>query len=204
MAAPRVDVTVRNTTADIDRLETFRTNSHSLEPVHQYLIAELIVLRLFSIIESAIEEIACKLVAGSPHLNGLPPARLFPARSRDGARLAMLTHGRTKTKSNLRWTSVGDIRDSTSQVLKSTDPFIINAQAHGNILSEMRKVRNFLAHRKGPKARQGYKEVVRVVYGANSKIRIEAFLTSRRRHPVAKIDEYLTTAKIMVSDLARG
>ena len=204
MAAPRVDVTVRNTTADIDRLETFRADSQSLDPVHQYLIAELIVLRLFSIVESAIEEIACKLVAGSPYVNGLPPARLFPARSRDGARLAMLTHGRKKTKSYLRWTSVKDIRDSTSQVLKSTDPFITYAQAHGNILSEMRKVRNFLAHRKGPNARSGYKEVVRVVYGANSRVSIGAFLTSRRSRPVAKVDEYLATARIMVSDLARG
>ena len=204
MPAPRVEVTVRDTITDIERLEKFRTNSQSLDPVHQYLIAELIVLRLFSIIESAIEDIACKLVAGAPYANGIHPARLFSARSRQGARLAMLRHGRRKSKSFLRWTSVRDIRESTSKVIKSTDPFISYAQAHGNILSEMRMVRNFLAHRRGPKARQGYKEVVRVVYGANSRVRIEAFLTSRRSRPVAKVDEYLATAKIVVSELAGG
>ena len=203
MPAPRVDVTVRNMTTDIERLETFRTDSQSLGPGHQYLIAALIMLRLFSIVESAIEDLACKLVAGAPYVNGTHPARLFNARSMDGARSAMLTHGRLKTKSYLRWTSVKDIRDSTSQVLNSADPFIVHAQAHGNILSEMRKVRNFLAH-KSPKARQDYREVVRVVYGANSRVRIEAFLTSRRIRPVAKVDEYLTTAKIVISDLARG
>lgn len=203
MAAPRVDVTVRDTTADIERLEAFRTNSQSLAPAHQYLIAELIMLRLFSIVESAIENIACKLVAGAPYLNGTLPTRLYHAKSMNGAKDAMLTHGRARRRNHLRWTSVRDIRDSTSQVLTSTDAFIVYAQAHGNILSEMRKVRNFLAHR-SPQARQGYREVVRIVYGANSRVRIEAFLTSRQRHPVAKVDEYLTTAKVMISDLARG
>ena len=203
MPAPRVDVSVRNTITDIERLEEFRTNSQSLVPVHQHLIAELIMLRLFSIVESAIEDIACKLVAGSPYVNGLLPARLVSAKSRDGARSAMLTYGQQNPKSFLRWTSVKDIRESTSKVLKSTDPFITYAQAHGNILNEMRKVRNFLAHR-GPKTRQGYREVVRVVYGANSRVRIEAFLTSRRSRPVAKVDEYLAAAKIVVSELAGG
>ena len=203
MPAPRVEVNVRKTTTDIERLETFRTDSQSLAPVHQYLIAELVMLRLFSIIESAIEDMACKLVAGAPYVNGTHPARLFPVKSVDGARSAMLTYGRTKAKNHLRWTSVADIRESTSNVLQSTDPFITYARIHGNILSEMRKVRNFLAHR-SPKARQGYREVVRVVYGANSRVRIEAFLTSRQRGPVAKVDEYLTTAKIIIADLARG
>ena len=203
MPSPRVDVTVRITTSEIERLESFRTDSQSLSPVYQYLIAELIMLRLFAIVESAIEDLACKLVAGAPYVNGMHPVRLFPAKSIDGAKSAMLTYGRPKMKSYLRWTSVKDIRDSTSQVLKSTDPFITYSQVYGSTLSEMRKVRNFLAHR-GQKARKGYREVVRMVYGANSRVGIGAFLTSRQRRPLAKVDEYLATAKIMVSDLAKG
>ena len=203
MTAPRVEVTVRNTTAEIERLETFRISSQSLAPVHQYLIAELIMLRLFALIEMAIEDIACKLVAGAPYSSGLTPARLFQAKSMDGARGAMLRYGRKRTKTHLRWTSVKDMRDSTVYVLKPTDPFIMYARVHGHILSEMRKVRNYLAHR-GPTARKGYREVVRVVYGANSRMRIQAFLTSRRKHPMPKVDEYLATAKIVVVDLAKG
>ena len=98
MPTPRVDVTVRNTTTAIQRLETFRTNSQSLVPIHQHLIAELIMLRLFSIAESAIEDIACKLVAGASYSNGTHPARLCSARSMDGARTAMRTHGRPKRR----------------------------------------------------------------------------------------------------------
>ena len=203
MPTPRLEVTVRKVTTDIGRLERFRTTSQSLAPEHQYLIAELITLRLFSIVESAIEDIACKLVAGSTYTNGTQPRRLFVAGSMLGSKSAMLTHGQLKPRINLRWTSAKDICASTEQVLHSADPFIGYAQAHGNILSEMRKVRNFLAHQ-SPQARKGYKEVVRVVYGADSRVRIGAFLTSRRRRSVAKIDEYLGAARIMISDLARG
>ena len=169
MAAPRVEVSVRNAILDIERLEQFRIDSQALEPVVQYLIAELIMLRLFSIIESTIEDIACKLVAGAFYLNGLYPARLCSARSMAGAKAAMLSYGRSKSKYYLKWTSVGDIRESTSKVLDAADPFMTYAEVHGNVLNEMRKVRNFLAHR-GARARKGYREVVRVVYGANSRL----------------------------------
>ena len=198
-----MDVTVRRASADIARLEVFRADAESLAPAQQYLIAELIMMRLFSIIEGAVEDLACKLVAGSPYANGTHPTRMFSAKSVGSAKSAMLGHGRAKTKTYLRWTSVKDIRDSTSQVLNPSDPFIVNAQVHGNILTEMRKVRNFLAH-KSARARQDYRDVVRAVYGANSRIRVQAFLTSRRRRPVAKVDEYLATARVMISDLAKG
>jgi len=203
MPLPRVEVTVRNAIAEIERLETYRTDSQSLAPEHQYLLAELIILRLFSIIDSTIEDLACKLVAGAPYVNGTHAGRLFSAKSMGGARSAMLTYGRPNPKNHLRWTTIRDIRDSTSQVLNSADPFITYARVHGAILNEMRKVRNFAAHR-SPQARQGYREVVRVVYGANSRVKIGAFLTSRKRRSVAKVDEYLSTAKIMISDLAGG
>ena len=203
MPVPRLDVTVRDTTSSLQRLEKFRADSQSLAPAHRYLIAELIMLRLFSIIEGAIENLACKLVAGASYTNGTLPVRLFTAQSMDGARTAMHTYGRTKPLNNLRWTRVRDIRESTGKVLDSSEPFIQYAQAHGNILNEMRLVRNYLAHR-SPQSRTGYRQVVRATYGANSRVKIEAFLTSRRRYSTAKIDQYLATAKIMISDLARG
>ena len=202
MAVPRVDVTVRNTTLGLERLERFRADSQSLAPEHQHLIAELIMHRLFTIVDSAIEDLACKLVAGGSYLNGTQPARLFTAKSMDGAKSAMLTHGRRRARKYLQWTSAGAIRDSTRQVLDGREPFIVYAQAHGYLLNEMRKVRNFLAH-KSPEARQNYRDVVRAVYGANSRVSIQVFLTSRRR-PVPKVDEYLATSKILISDLARG
>ena len=203
MPAPRLEVTVRDATAGLVRLENFRATSQSLSPAHQYLIAELIMLRLFSLVENAIEELACKLVAGASYTNGTHPARLFTARSIDGARKAMLTYGRPKSLSRLRWNGARVIRDSTAKVLGPIEPFIEYVQVHGDRLNEMRQVRNYIAHR-SPEARAGYRQVVRAAYGANSRVRVEVFLTSQQRRPLAKIDEYLAVAKILVSDLAKG
>ena len=204
MPAPRLDVTVRDALVGIRRLESFRNESAQLaNPVHQYLIAELIMLRLFSIVESSIESLACKLVAGAPYVNGNQPARLFVARSIDGAKKAMLSYGRPRPWSFLRWTTTQGIVASTSQVLDPGEPFIGYARAHSLVLDEMRKVRNFLAHQ-STQSRAGYREVVRANYGANSRIKVESFLTSRRRLPRAKIDDYLSVVRIIISDLARG
>ena len=203
MSAPRLDVTVRDATAGLSRLAKFRAESKSLSPAHQYLIAELIMLRLFSIIESAIEDLACKLVAGAHYTNGTHPARLYTARSMNGARQAMLSYGRSKPLSKLQWNRIRGIRESTSTVLSPAEPFIKYAQVHGNRLNEMRQVRNYVAHRSSD-SRTGYKQVVRSIYGANSRVKVEVFLTSQQRRPVAKIDEYLAAAGIMISELAKG
>ena len=202
MPAPRLEVTVRDATKGLSRLAKFRAESKSLSPMHQYLIAELIMLRLFSILENAIEDLACKLVAGAPYANGIHPARLYTAKSMDDARQAMLSR-RAKPLSKLRWNRVKDIRESTSTVLSPAEPFIKYAQVHGNRLNEMRQVRNYVAHRSSD-SRTGYKQVVRSIYGANSRVKVEAFLTSQQRRPVAKIDEYLATAGIIISELAKG
>ena len=203
MPTPRLDVTVRDATVGLSRLEKFRANSKSLPPIYQYMIAELIMLRLFSIVEIAIEDLACKLVAGAPYTNRTHPARLYTAQSMNGARQAMLSYGRSKPLSKLQWTRVRSIRESTSKVLSPAEPFIKYAQVHGNRLDEMRRVRNYVAHRSAD-SRKEYQQVVRSSYGANSRVRVEVFLTSRQRRPVAKIDEYLATARIMISELAQG
>ena len=203
MANPRLSVTVREASHGIARLERFRLTSQHLSPTHQYLIAELIMLRVFAILEAAIENLACKLVAGATYTNGSSPVRLVVARSVRGARYTMEDPTGIGQTISLRWTSSRDIRRSTSAALSPADPFLNNVGKHANILTEMRKVRNFIAHRSAS-SRRGYKEVTRSVYGANSRIRVEAFLTSRRKRPVAKIDEYLTSTRVMINDLANG
>ena len=82
------------------------------------------MLRLFSILEVAIEDMACKLVAGAPYGSGRIPARLNSAKSLDSARNDMLSYGRKKPLQYLRWTSAQAIVQSTSYVLSNTDPFI--------------------------------------------------------------------------------
>ena len=203
MPVPRLDITLRDTRRRIDYLANFRSDSRDLAPRYQYFIAELIMLRLFAIMENAIADVAYKLVAGAAYINGNQPRRLYIARSIAGARTAMLTYGRSKPRQNLSWTKSKYIRESTSTVLAPTEIYLTYAQAHGGTLDEMRKVRNFIAHRNSS-SHIGYKQVVRAAYGAHSKIGVGPFLVSEQRSSTTKIDSYLLAVKIIITDLANG
>ncbi len=203
MPVPRLDITLRDTRRRIDYLANFRSDSRDLAPRYQYFIAELIMLRLFAMMENAIADVAYKLVAGAVYINGNKPRRLFSASSIAGARTAMLTYGRSKPRQNLSWTKYKYIKESTSTVLESTEIYLTYAQVHGGTLDELRKVRNFIAHRNST-SRIGYKQVVLATYGANSKIDVGPFLVSEQRSSPAKIDSYLLTVKIIIADLANG
>lgn len=203
MPTPRLDITLRDVRRSIEYLEKYRADSRSLEPKFQYFIAELIMLRLFSVLESAIAEIAYKLVAGAIYLNGSQPNRLFSANSVAGARTAMLTYGRSTPRQNLSWSKSRYIRESTANVLASSESYLLYAVAHGGTLDEMRKVRNYIAHRNSS-TRKGYKQVVRIAYGANSKVNVGPFLVSEQRASIAKLDAYLSSTKIIIGDMVRG
>lgn len=203
MPTPSLAITLRDTGTGLNNLERFRSDSKELEPRYQYFIAELMMLRLFAIMEGAIADIAYKLVAGATYLNGTEPIRLFSANSMASARAAMLNYGRQNARQNLRWTKSKDIRDSTSTVLPPTESFIRYARENGHLLDEMRKVRNYIAHNNAD-SRSGYRQVIRLTYGANSKVSSGVFLVSIRRQSVAKIDEYIANARIIIADLVNG
>ncbi len=202
MARPKVERTVYMLDRGVDRLIRYYRDSSDLVPRFQYLVAELVMLRLFSILEEAIEEVACKLVAGASYTNGNHPNLLYTARSQEAAKGAMSTYQRSKPQT-LRWGRSSDIRDSVRKVIDTSDPFCHQATVHGNLLNEMRTVRNRVAH-VGTNSREGFRQVIRQRYGANPSMQIGAFLTSTQRHQIAKLDEYLTTTKVMVADLAKG
>ena len=203
MPVPRLDITLRDTRRGIDYFATYRSDSRDLAPRYQYFIVELIMLRLFAIMENAIADVAYKLVAGAAYINGNKPRRCFSASSIAGARTAMLAYGRSKPRQNLSWSKSKYIRESTSRVLASTESYLTYAQVHGGTLDEMRKVRNFIAHRNST-SRRGYKQVVRATYGANSKVGVGPFLVSDQRSSTAKIDSYLLAVKIIIADMANG
>ena len=161
------------------------------------------MLRSFSILEESISELACKLVAGARSLNGAQPNRLFQARSVAGARTAMLTWGRRKPRQYLNWNKVDNIKANTFLVLAGSEPFLSYSALHGASTDEMRKIRNFVAHR-SQSARIGYREVIRSTYGANPPVAVGTFLVTTSRWNPAKIDKYLETTKVIIQELAAG
>lgn len=203
MPIPSLRVTVRATYFSIDRLAGYRRASSSLSPLFQHLISELILLRLFAVLEQSIEEIACKLVAGATYMNGSSPVRHFNARSVASARAEIFDKRRNKGRAFLTWTRASDIQENVSPVLSPSDPFVHFALAHAAILDEIRKVRNCTAHNSS-KAKQEFRGLLRTAYGANISLSTGAFLTSTKRYNPAKIDEYLVVVKSITSDLSTG
>jgi len=203
MPTPKLSNTINKSFSAIDTLNGYRSDSRSLEAKYQFFIAEIIMLRLFSIMEDSISEMAFKIAAGAKYLNETSPTLLCKANSVAGSRTLMLNYGRTKPIQNLKWTKSKHIKDSVEHVIDINNGYILYAQIHGAVIDEMRKVRNYIAH-KSQSSKNDYKCVVRQTFGANSKIVPGAFLTSNKRSNTSKIDYYIMTSKIILNDMAKG
>lgn len=203
MPAPKLQITIRNSHQRIDKLIDYWSGSGSLEAKYQRFIAEMIMLRLFSIFEDSVAEIAYKLASGAVYVNGRSPVLAAQAGSIVGARKLFLIHGRAKPVQNLKWTQSKCIRESVQHVISTADPFIMSAQRNGNIIDEMRKVRNALAHIT-TSAKADFRTVVRLTYGANVNITPGAFLSSTKRTLVCNLDRYLSSTNAVLVDMACG
>lgn len=203
MATPKLEVTSRKADAMLDVLDGYRADSLSIDIKYQYFIAEVIMLRLFSVLEQTIEEVAYKLVAGGKYLNGNNPVLSVTANSVAGARTLLLNHGRSRPVQNLKWTKSQYIRQSVQHVIDVSDAYVVNAQVHGSKIDEMRKVRNHLAHR-NTSTRREYNRVIRNIYGANIRLQTGPFLISTKRTAMANIERYIRESRIIIDDLIKG
>ena len=203
MAVPSLSVTVKGVNAQLDKLLGYKKEAEALEAKYQHIISEMIMLRLFALFEDAVSELAFGLVAGGAYLNGSRPSLAVRAKRQADSRSLLLTFGRTKSESNLKWTKAQYIRASVEYVIPATEKYVLNAQAHGQVIDEMRRVRNALAHNT-PSAKSEFKFVVRQVYGANVNISVGAFLTTNRRVNPCNIDRYLGSVRAIVTSLASG
>lgn len=188
---------------DIAILENYIVNCAGLDVKYQYMISEVVMLRLFSIVETSIAEIALKLACGARYKNGNSPIILLRCNSMQNAHLNMLTFNRSVVPRYLKWTKASFIRDSIKFVLDITDSFYSNIQIHGNIINEMRVVRNHIAHR-SHSTKAEYISLVRRKYGGNPNITLGAFLISKARNPISNIDLYLRSSKIVLHDITKG
>ena len=203
MALPNLSITIQNSAQQIDKLHAHQIDCEKLEAKYQHFIGEMIMLRLFSIFEDTVAEIAFKIAAGGLYLNGASANLTIRAGRTQDARNLFLTHNRVKIKDNLKWTKAKFIRESVDNVIPANESFIINAQAHGQIIDEMRKVRNALAHN-SPSARAEFKDVLRVLYGFNKNISPGVFLISKRHHNICNLSRYISSTKLVLQTMAGG
>ena len=178
-------------------------STSSLEPRVQFAIAEVLVLRTYAIYEGSISALAYKLASGAKYLNGKRPALTVVSRSQDAARKMMLNHGRKNKKDYLKWSTIKSIKESAGRIIDLTDPYFQNLQPYASIINEMRRVRNFVAH-KNSTSRKDFKNVIREQYGVDRKYSAGKFLLANGGNGRKHLDRYIRSTNILIRAAASG
>lgn len=203
---PSVSVTTsyKRSINDLAILTNYINDISALEAKYQYMIGEVVMLRLFTVFETAASEIALKLACGATYRNGNNPLVHSPCRSMPDAYSKMISLNRgSKPLQYLKWTKASYINKGIKHVLDTTDSFYINIQNHSNIINEMRVVRNHIAHRTQSTG-QLFNIELKNIYGANPRLTMGAFLVSTSRHPTSNIQRYVQTMNIILNDITKG
>jgi hypothetical protein len=199
MPSPSLVISYNNAIVEIGRLENYRRSSLSLAPQYQHLISEVILLRLFSIIENYIKDISCKIACSAQYRSGRTPVLLRNCTSTKDALKQFEIFNRSRPR-NPKWTNSRYSIDTIKKIIPASEKIRIELNNFSSFYEEMRKVRNHVAHRTSDTYRN-YKIVINSTYGANLRINTGAFLVSTKRIPTAKIDYYLSASKIFVNNL---
>src|SRR5260370_397238 len=200
---PRLDVDYRDFVQQTNRLMDLRINIAPLQPRYQKLVAEVLFLRVFALLERTFESITVKILCGAQYVDASTPFVMIAAGSASEAQYNMTTVGRTKRLLYLKWTQASEIKKNILHLIDPTDVFITTLNLNDSAVNEMRHVRNHIAHRT-PSTRARFKPIVRAYYGAylNSITPGTLLLSQRWAPPI--IDRYLTTARILIRDLVRS
>lgn len=142
-------------------------NLTSLDGTPRTYVAEMILVRLFAHFEAVVEDSACRLVCGAKYCDGSAPSlqRTCPTRGFERARRAMATFGRTERRV-LRWGKASEIKKNLDHLFPDNEHFVDTLVGHGQFISDLRKVRNHVAHCT-PATRLKFDEVVKNYYGAS-------------------------------------
>lgn len=202
---PRVSVitSLNKSVNDIAILSNYNLESKAMDAKYQYMISEVIMLRLFSTLETTISEVAFKLACGALYRNGNSPLVITQCRSIQDAHSAMLNYNRQRPLQYHRWTKASFVRKSIENVLDLSDSFFVNVQNHGTLIDEMRIVRNHIAHRSSS-TRTEYNQLLSRTFGGNPRLNVGPFLTSTSRNPLANIDRYILSTRIIINDITNG
>ena len=161
-----LDVPLPRVDRQVDSALLLLATLPNLRGIERHYIAELIIIRVFALFESVVEESACRLVCGAIYSDGVTPQlmRTRPTRSFRRALDAMRRYNRTKPRI-LRWNKPAEIRANLDMLLCSSEHFTTTFRAHGHFLADLRKVRNHIAHA-NPRTRTKFQQVVLNHYGA--------------------------------------
>lgn len=196
---PRVSLNTTFTRAqnDIAILESYISQAESLGVRYQHFVGEVVMLRLFAVYEQTTREFALKLACNGTYRNGTFPLVHHQCKSLEDAADQMAVLGRAKPV-QLKWTKAEYVLESVQHVLDVTDRFTSEIRNHGDLINEMRIVRNHIAHRTGSTQRE-FRKVVRRRYGAAAKLPSGSYLVSTKRHPQSNIRRYILSVRALLN-----
>lgn len=198
----RLDVNYNEGCKELDRLIDLQSHICPLPPKYRKLIAEIILLRAFSLLEETICAIASKLACGIPYCDGAQANILIRASSSTDALQKMISHGRTRPRWTLSWSRASEIKKNMQYIIASGDHFMSIVDQHGTFIDEMRRIRNRIAHN-NYNSRKNYYVIVRRYYGAYlNNVTPGTLLLSVRRTPIL-IESYLVKCRILIKQLVK-
>jgi len=111
---------------------------------------------------------------------------------------------RAQPKASLSWARSRDIRDNLRYTLDVTDPYLGVVSRHSQLLSDMRYVRNHIAH-KNSRTRVNFRKVVRHHYGGLKRGVTPGLLliTEAFGAPVL-LERYVVSSRVLVRELVRA
>lgn len=189
--------------SDLTIVGRYLQKGKHLPPEMYGFVAEMLMLRIFSVLESCVREVSARVACGVSYKNGVTATPIMKCTSIQDAINRFKTEGRSKPLCNLRFTNVSGTNSSIKNIIDSAEPFRVNLSKYGVQFEEMRIVRNHIAHRYKNTYLE-YKNVITNRYGAYIKLKPSVFLTSTKRQPKAIIEEYLVTVKIIIDDITNG
>ncbi len=204
MPTPSLNVDWRSFQDASRRLQALLPTIAVLPPVYRKLVAEIVMIRLFLLLENTFASVAAKIVCGASYLDATLPARVFAARSMAAAVAAMKSHGRTKPKSHLWWARSSEIRANLQETLNSADPFFGVVSKHGSLLTEMRFVRNHIAHA-NTATRVNFRKVIVQYFGGRKKgVTPGLLLLTPALGPTCVLERYVISSRVLVRELLRA
>lgn len=198
----KISRTLDEALRQIEVLSNLERGLEEIKPKYQPLVAELMIVRLFSTWEQSISEIATKLACGGEYLNGRTPVLMTNrARSLVSAKDLFTSFGRER-RSNPNWSKASYVTSTVSKVIAAPEPFLVHVQNNGGYINEVRVVRNFAAHR-NVSARSQFKELVRQKLGADMRFGAGHLLITPRVTP-SLMKQYLATMRVVLRDICSG
>lgn len=169
---------------------------------YQPMVAELVVMRLFSIWEQSISEIAGKLACGATYTNGVNPALLTaPSRSLISARGLFESFGRAR-RASPNWSKASFVSDTVRYVIDPADHFVSAVRNHGSTINDVRVIRNLATHRNAS-ARIQFKQLVKSKLGGYLRLTPGQFLLTSRLSP-ALLDKYVGEIRVILLRVSAG